>query len=53
MLFLNFLCVLALIQEQLGLGWFENQPRLKNFNLNLIFTGNIYIFNSNSVLLNS
>ena len=39
-----FLCFLDLIHELLGLGdkEIENQPRLRNFNLNIIFTCNKY-----------
>ena len=38
-----FLCLLALIMYELGLGDKGNrEPRLKNFNLNLISTCNVY-----------
>ena len=42
---LNFLYLLTLIIQELGLGekGNENQPRLKNFNLNLVLTCNVYI----------
>ena len=42
-LILYFLCLLALIIQELGLETkeTENQPRLKNFNLNLILTYDI------------
>ena len=39
-LILNFLCLLALIIHESGLGEIENQPWLKNLNLNLILTCN-------------
>ena len=45
MLILYFLSLLALIIQELGLETkeTENQGRLKNFNLNLILTYNIYM----------
>ena len=45
MLILYFLSLLALIIQELGLETkeTENQGRLKNFNLNLILTDNIYV----------
>ena len=45
MLILYFLSPLALIIQELGLETkeTENQGRLKNFNLNLILTYNIYM----------
>ena len=44
-LILYFLSLLALIIHELGLKTkkTENQPRLKNFNLNLILTYDIYM----------
>ena len=46
MLILYFLSLLALIIQKLGLETkeTENQGRLKNFNLNLILTYNIYMW---------
>ena len=46
LLILYFLSLLALIIQELGLETkeTENQGRLKNFNLNLILTYNIYMW---------
>ena len=48
-LILHFLCLLGLGDKE-----FENQPRLKNFNLNLILACNIYYiqFNTRIILIN-
>ena len=54
-LILHFLGLLAIITHELVPGYrriIENQPRLKNFNLKLILTCNIYTLQTGATLEN-